>query len=139
MRKTKAVTVEGTTYVVRELTAMEVDALFDQSIDRQQSTVDGFLDVHGLNTVLLGSMMDTTPDRCAEIIGSMMPSEYRPILDTAKELNPDFFEMARRRLEYAGHMGAINEMLAHQMRASASANASASSSLTDTSRPGTTA
>jgi len=139
MRKTKAVTVEGTTYLVRELTAIEVDALFDQSIDRQQSTVNGFLDVHGLNTVLLGSMMDVTPDRCAEIIGNMMPSEYRQIIDTAKELNPDFFEYARRRIEYAGQMAAINALLANQMRASASENASESSSLTDTSRLGTTA
>nr|WP_321465162.1 hypothetical protein [uncultured Desulfobulbus sp.] len=139
MRKTKAVIVEGTTYVVRELTALEVDALFDQSIGRQQTTVDGFLDVHGLNTVLLGSMMDVPPERCAEIIGNMMPSEYRQILDAAKELNPDFFEMARRHLEYAGQIAAINELLANRMHANASGNASASSSSTDTTRPGTTA
>lgn len=104
MRKTKAVEVNGATYVVRELTPSEIDALFDQSRQKEQSTVDGILDVHCLDTCLLGAMLGVDPPRCEEIIGGLTTSEYMPIIDTAKDLNPDFFAMARRRLEYAGQL-----------------------------------
>lgn len=139
MRKTKAVSVGDKTYVVRELTPLEVDSLFDVSAQKERTTVDGILDVHLLDTVLLGAMLDVPPERCAEIIGQATTSEYMPIIEAAKELNPDFFAMARRRLEYVGQLGAINEMFANQMRESASASASDGSSSTATTKPGITA
>lgn len=134
MRQTKAVEVNGTTYVVRELTPKEIDALFDQSRQKEQATVDGILDVHCLDTCLLGAMLGIDPPRCEEIIGGLTTSEYLPIIETAKELNPDFFAMARRRLEYAGQLDAANKILANLC-----GNVLHSSLPTDTPTPPTTA
>lgn len=134
MRKTKAVEVNVATYVVRELTPSEIDALFDQSRQKEQSTIDGILDVHCLDTCLLGAMLGVDPPRCAEIIGGYTTSEYMPIIETAKELNPDFFVMARRRLEYAGQIAEANKILANLC-----GNALPSSLPMDTPTPPTTA
>ena len=134
MRKTKAVTVNEKTYVARELTPLEIDGLFDVTSQRDRTTVDDILDVHHLDAVLLGAMLDVPPERCTEIIGGLTTSEYMPIIEAAKEMNPDFFVMARRRVELAGQLDAISRMLA-----SASEKALPSSLPTDTSTPGTTA
>lgn len=134
MRKTKAVEMGGKTYVVRELTPLEIDRLFDQSREQTSSVVDAMLDVHNLDTVLLGAMLDLEPSEVERLIGERVPSEYQPIIEAAREINPDFFEMARRRHVLAGQMDAINRMLAL-----ASGSASPASSSTDTTRPGTTA
>lgn len=134
MRKTKAVAVDGQTYLVRELTPFEIDGLFDATADRTRSIVDGILDVHHLDCVLLGAMLDVSPERCAEVVGNLTASGYMPIIEAAKELNPDFFAMARRRLEYAGQLDVINQMLA-----SVSGMESDGSSSPATTTPGITA
>lgn len=134
MRKTKAVEVNRATYVVRELTPIEIDALFDQSRQKEQSTIDGILDVHCLDTILLGAMLGVDPPRCGEIIGGLTTSEYMPIIEAAKELNPDFFAMARRRLEYAGQLAEANKIIANLC-----GNVLPSSLPTDTPTPPTTA
>jgi hypothetical protein len=133
MRKTKAVTVNEKTYVARELTPLDIDGLCDVALRQKKTIVDDFLDVHFLDAVLLGAMLDVPPEHCAEIIGGLTTSEYMPIIEAAKEMNPDFFVMARRRVELAGQLDAISRMLA-----SASEKASPSSLTTDTSTPGTT-
>lgn len=115
MRKTKAIDTDKTTYVVRELTPNEIDALFDQAKGKEPSIVDEILDIHLLDTVLLGGMLGVDPARCGEIIGGLTQSEYLPIIEAAKELNPDFFALARRLVERAGRvegLAEIKEMLA---------------------------
>lgn len=114
MRRTKAVDIDKTTYVVRELTPNEIDALFDAAKVSSRSLVDEILDIHLLDTVLLGGMLGVDAGRCGEIIGGLTQSEYLPIIEAAKELNPDFFEYARRLVERAGRVEdvvAIKEML----------------------------
>ncbi len=139
MRKTKAVDIDKSTYVVRELTPNEIDALFDATKGRARTTVDDILDIHLLDTVLLGGMLGVDAARCGEIIGGHTPSEYLPIIEAAKELNPDFFALARRRLEFAtGQMAALGELL-RTMDAGGSENASPSSLPTATTPPATTA
>ncbi|MGD9947521.1 MAG: hypothetical protein AB7U29_03465 [Desulfobulbus sp.] len=134
MRKTKAIDINGTTYMVRELTPLEIDQLFDQSKSRSRTIVDDILDVHCLDTVLLGSMLGVEPPRCSEIIGPLTPSEYMPIIEAAKELNPDFFEMARRWVDRAGQLGEISKIIGK-----ISESASESLSSTDIVTPGITA
>jgi len=139
MRKTKAITTGDSTYVVRELTPNEIDGLFDQSTSRRRTTVDDILDVHHLDCVLLGSMLGVDPERCAEIFGNLTSSESAPLIAAAKELNPDFFAMARRRIELVGQLAGLERMLAETTHASASGSAFPPSSSTDTQAPPTTA
>ncbi len=134
MRKTEAVEVNGSTYVVCELTPREIDQLYDQSRNRDRGLVDDILDVHCLDTVLLGSMLGEPPEAVSEIVGGYTTSEYMPIIEAAKRLNPDFFAMARRRIEYAGQLANLSGMLDK-----ISGNGSPSSSSTGTTTPGTTA
>lgn len=124
----------GTTYVVRELTPFEIDRLCDRSVPQRASMVDAMLDVHLLDTSLLGAMLDLEPQEVERVIGERTPSEYAPIIEAAREINPDFFAMARRRLELAGQMDAINRMLAI-----ASESALPASSPSGTTTPPTTA
>jgi len=124
----------GTTYVVRELTPFEIDRLCDRSVPQRASMVDAMLDVHLLDTSLLGAMLDLEPQEVERVIGERTPSEYGPIIEAAREINPDFFAMARRRIELAGQMDAINRMLAL-----ASESASPASSPSGTTTPPTTA
>jgi|GEM_PF-3732465 len=133
MRKTEAVEINGATHIVRELTPLEIDQLFDQSRQTRRGVVDDMLDVHHLDTVLLGAMMGQSPGVCGEVIGALTTSEYMPIVEAAKRLNPDFFAMARRRVEYAGQLANLGEMLGK-----ISANGSPPLSSTDTIMPGTT-
>lgn len=135
MRKTKAIDIDGKVYVVRELTPFEIDKLFDQ-VNHQgtSSMVDAMLDVHDLDTVLLGAMLDLKAQEVERLIGERVPSEYQPIIAAAREINPDFFEMARRRRILAGQMDAINKILAL-----ASESPSPASLPLDTTMPGTMA
>lgn len=90
MRKTTAIPINGKTIVVRELTPREIDALFDQCRQRTRTTVDDILDVHHLDTVLLGAMLGLAPERCEALVGELTTSEYMPLVEAAKTLNPDF-------------------------------------------------
>lgn len=133
MRKTTAIPINGETIVVRELTPREIDALFDQCRQRTRTTVDDILDVHHLDTVLLGAMLGLAPERCEALVGELTPSEYMPLVEAAKTLNPDFFAMARRRLEYAGQLADMGAILAN-----AYASGLQPSSSTATTTPGIT-
>ena len=139
MRKTKAVELGGATYVVKELTPLEIDGLFDQSPHRKRTMVDDMLDVHQLDTALLGAMLGVTPERCAEIIGQHPPSQYGVIIDASKEMNPDFFEMARRRVALAGQIEIVGQLLAAQIQDNCSGKTSDTSSCPGTQTPPTTA
>lgn len=134
MRKTKAVECAGKTMVVKELTPREIDALFDESEVATTSIVDAMLDVHHLNLVLLAAMLGMERDSLEAMLLDTVPSEYGKVIDAGKEVNPDFFAMARQRAKLAGQIEAMDRMLAL-----VSENASASSSSTATSTPGITA
>ena len=64
----------------------------------------------------------------------LAPSAWAPLIDAARELNPDFFAMARALQRRAGDLAALEQMLAR-----VSAEPSASASSTATTAPGTTA
>lgn len=134
MRKTKAVECAGKTMVVKELTPREIDALFDESEVATASIVDAMLDVHHLNLVLLAAMLGMKKDLLEAMLLDTVPSEYGKVIDAGKEVNPDFFAMARQRAKLAGQIEAMDRMLAL-----VSEGASASSSNMATSMPGTTA
>lgn len=134
MRKTKAVECNGKTYVARELTPREIDRLFDQSAAGGEAIADAMLDVHDLNLVLLAEMLGMEPSAAAELVLDTTPSAYAPILAAVREVNPDFFAMARQRKNLAGQLERLERMLD-----SNSGPLSASSSNTDTATPGITA
>jgi len=134
MRKTKAVECAGKTMVVKELTPREIDTLFDESEVATASIVDAMLDVHHLNLVLLAAMLGMEKDLLEAMLLDTVPSEYGKVIDAGKEVNPDFFAMARQRAKLAGQIEAMDRMLAL-----VSESASVSSSSTATSMPGTTA
>ncbi len=135
MRKTKSVAYgDEKETVVRELTANEIDRLFDQEGSRPMTTLDNLLDVHDLTTSILAAMCGMDEQQMAEMIGGLTPSGYAPIITAAKELNPDFFAVARNLKNRAEMMANIGKMLGMS-----SDPRSASSSSTDTSTPGTMA
>lgn len=131
MRKSKAVECAGKTRVVQELTPAQVDALFDQSATGPGSIVDAFLDVHDLNVILLAAMVQMEPAELERELQETVPSEYGKLIAAAKEINPDFFAMARQRKELAGQLETLERMLVL-----ASDKGSASSSSADTTMPG---
>jgi len=120
--------------VVKELTPREIDTLFDESEVATASIVDAMLDVHHLNLVLLAAMLGMEKDLLEAMLLDTVPSEYGKVIDAGKEVNPDFFAMARQRAKLAGQIEAMDRMLAL-----VSESASVSSSSTATSMPGTTA
>lgn len=130
MRLTKAVQFAGTELVVRELTPAEVDALYDLAAKSEASTLDNMLDVHDLNTTILARICALDPDKLAALLVNMTPSAYAPLIASAKEVNPDFFAMARLIRSRAEMLGAVGKMLD-----SFSATASAGSSSTATPPP----
>jgi len=133
-RITKAVECAGKTRVVKELTPREIDALFDQSQAGTSSIVDQMLEVHDLNLVLLAAMVGVEPKDLETELLDTPPSEYGKVIDAAKEVNPDFFAMARQRQKLVGQLEAMERILGL-----ASGKESASSSSADINTPGTTA
>lgn len=131
MRKTKAFTCNGKTRIACELTPREIDALFDAT--RERSLLDDLLDVHDLDTGLLAAMLGMENDELAAELMDLPPSEIQVAVAACKEVNADFFVMARRRRELVGQMVIMEKMLA-----AASEKGSAASSSAATTVPPTT-
>lgn len=131
MRTTKAVEMGDTTLVAKELTGREIDRLFDLSQKSGSSIMDALLDVHDLNLVLLSEMLGMEQARLEQLLLDTPPSEYAPVIAAAKEVNPDFFAMARQLKRLVGQLDVLDRMLG-----SDSAKGSAASSNTDTPTPG---
>ena len=135
MRKTKAVPLTtGQELIVRELTPREIDTLFDAVQPARATIVDNLLEPHDLDSGLLAAMCGLDREALVGLLLDLAPSAWAPLLDAARELNPDFFAMARALQRRAGDLAALEQMLAR-----VSAEPSVSVSSTATTGPGTTA
>lgn len=83
---------------VKELTVEQLDMLLGvDPATYQVSTLDRILEQHIINGAILSASCGLTEE---ELI-KLAPSRLRLLVDTCKEVNPDFFEMARRDLDRA--------------------------------------
>ena len=135
MRKTKAIHLTADQeLIVRELTPREIDGLFDAIQPARATIVDNLLEPHDLDAGLLAAMCGLDRQALTDQLLDLVPSAWAPLIDAARELNPDFFAMARALQRRAGDLAALEQMLAR-----VSADASVSASSTAITGPGTTA
>ena len=75
MRKTKAVAYgNNQEAVVRELTALEIDRLFDEAEQRSMTTLDNLLDVHDLTSPMLAAMVGVDVDKIVAFLRMAIPN-----------------------------------------------------------------
>jgi len=93
MRKIKTINVDGREIFVKELTVLEIDRLFDDAakVNSTRSILDDMLDQHDLT----GDMLEFLSGVTVAELKEMTPSTYLPIVQAAKEVNPDFFIMTQ--------------------------------------------
>lgn len=100
MRRTKAsgYTTEAgrVEVVVRELTGIEIDRLYDQAEQMPMTMFDNLLDLHDITGSMLATICGLQAAQLAEALMPLPPSCWRQLLDDAKEVNPDFFAVARQ-------------------------------------------
>lgn len=85
---------------VCELTVAQLDALLNQPEDYTATLLDRMLDRH----MVTGGMLSASTGISEGELSAMKPSELTPIVDQFKEVNADFFEMARREVKRAEEM-----------------------------------
>ena len=135
MRKTRSVMYgDAQEATVRELTVLEIDGLFDLAERRSMTTLDNMLDVHNITAPILAAMCGVDEDGLRGMIGHLPPSGYAPLIQAAREANPDFFAMARNLKDRAGMLANLGKILD-----SVSESASVSASSTVITMPGATA
>jgi hypothetical protein len=120
--------------IVKELTPREIDALWNESAKGQTSIVDNFLDIHDLNGTILAAMCGMQVKDLEELLLDTTAAKRTLLIEGAKRVNPDFFEVARSLRKRAGQIETLEKILALS-----SANESADLSSAATSTPGTTA
>jgi len=87
MRKIKTLKIDDREITVRELTVKQIMGLFD-SAGQGDATTD---DLAGI----LKDKLSLVSDLALEDVASMAPSELRQVWDAVKEVNTDFFDLAR--------------------------------------------
>lgn len=109
MRKSKAVLYgDGQECIVKELTGFEIDQLFDLAAQTDPTTFDNLLDGHDLTGDILATICSKTRQEMEKQLMSLPVSSWQPLLVAVKEVNPDFFDLARRlkhRAELIANMG----------------------------------
>ena len=87
MRKIKTLKIDDREITVRELTVKQIMGLFDSAGQGDATTAD----LAGILKDKLGLVTDLALDDMT----AMAPSELRQVWDAAKEVNADFFDLAR--------------------------------------------
>lgn len=94
MRNSKVIRFGGKEIAVKELTCGELDELLGG--DQHKVTwLDRILE----KDILTGGILAMSTGIAESELSTMTPSAIRPLVVACKEVNPDFFETARRDLE----------------------------------------
>ncbi len=104
MRGQKVVDVAGREVTVKELTVTQLDSLLGQE-DYEATMLDRILE----KDMLTGDLLHTATGISVQDLSGMAPSAMRPLVEAFKEVNPDFFEMARREVSRAQEMAKLLE------------------------------
>lgn len=95
MRTVESIQFNDKELVVKELTCAELDHLLSEN--RQMTIVDRLFD----EEVVTESMITTATGLTHDDLVKFGPSKLRPLIDAVKEINSDFFRMARAEVKRA--------------------------------------
>ena len=99
MRGAKTIDAAGEEVIVRELTVSHLDYLLSVE-DYEATMLDRLLE----GEMLTGPLLEAASGIKVAVLAEMTPSELRPLVEAFKEVNPDFFEMARREVRRVEEM-----------------------------------